>query len=131
MPTFKGLPTFKPSSYELVLTDCQLTIRYDSRQLIAAACLLPWCDERRFAEAMENYEKGVVMGRGTFGSVYKAVQKEVLCYQADLTVDDADALLQPAAWCELVQTVALCLQTGKVVAIKKIDVGNLREVRAA
>jgi len=80
---------------------------------------------------MENYEKGVVMGRGTFGSVYKAVQKEVLCYQADLTVDDADALLQPAAWCELVQTVALCLQTGKVVAIKKIDVGNLREVRAA
>eukprot|EP00877_Chromochloris_zofingiensis_P015176 jgi/Chrzof1/9912/Cz04g20170.t1 len=42
---------------------------------------------------MDKYEKGVVLGRGTFGSVYKAVDN----------------------------------QTGKVVAIKKIDVGATQE----
>jgi len=79
---------------------------------------------------MEKYEKGVVLGRGTFGSVYKAVQKEVLYNQADFTGGGAGVLLLTVAWCKLLPTIVLCLQTGKVVAIKKIDVGNLREVRA-
>eukprot|EP00879_Flechtneria_rotunda_P030368 GHRR01032993.1.p1 GENE.GHRR01032993.1~~GHRR01032993.1.p1 ORF type:complete len:244 (+),score=79.05 GHRR01032993.1:159-890(+) len=42
---------------------------------------------------MEKYDKGVLLGRGTFASVYKAIEKK----------------------------------TGKVVAIKKIDVGNTKE----
>jgi serine/threonine protein kinase len=92
-----------------------------------------------------RYEKGVVLGQGTFGSVYKAIDKQV---------GSSDPLQHGGAWASmqgvrlgsiaptrcLVQsppntipcTSVACripLQTGKVVAVKNINVGASKQVR--
>lgn len=70
---------------------------------------------------MDKYEKGVVLGRGTFGSVYKAVDNQVPLQSACVA-----GISAPPGNTVYVRYVPV--QTGKVVAIKKIDVGATQEV---
>jgi serine/threonine protein kinase len=69
---------------------------------------------------MNKYERGAVLGQGTFGSVYKAVHKEVRG-----TV--LPQLLHLNT--QLPDKPSIGPQTGKVVAIKEINVKEDKEVR--
>jgi len=64
---------------------------------------------------MDKYDKGTILGTGTFGSVFKATNKEV----GDGTMHDRIA----SGVADRHRP-----QTGQVVAIKKIKVGATSEV---
>lgn len=77
---------------------------------------------------MDKYSKGVVLGRGTFGEVIKATHTEVRRGRAGLLLcwglSSQSALLTVAG----ASVIALQMQTGEVVAIKKIRIGEKGEV---
>lgn len=89
---------------------------------------------------MENYTKGPLLGKGTFGEVLQGTHKEVrqhleqgwgsiltaMLLISHTAFDRPDARVSPP----MPGMYALPLQTGELVAIKKIRVGEKGEVRA-
>lgn len=71
---------------------------------------------------MDKYTKGATLGEGTFGVVFKATHKEV-CLQSHPRSRTVEL---PSDKTSLTSR-SLSLQTGQVVAIKKIRLGKAKE----
>lgn len=83
---------------------------------------------------MDQYTKGEVLGKGTFGVVIKATHKQVsiACHHGGMTQYCGPTLCVHllGTKCCADSINAMLPQTGQVVAIKKINLGDVREVWA-
>lgn len=84
---------------------------------------------------MDAYDKGATLGQGTFGVVYKATHKEVreraVCWRGGTRWLFSFASIKKTL--NLARPFLHTIhpkQTGKVVAVKKIRLGNAKEVCA-
>ena len=78
------------------------------------------------APTMDAYTKGETLGSGTFGVVYKATHKEVTMMERGASERFSTSTRLPSIHVSLFISP---FQTGKVVAVKKIRLGNAKEVR--